>query len=445
MYHYSSTERGVTMKKRLLKIGIPVVIVIGFIIFMVGRSSSPSELANAFEEAVKNENAEGLLELVEVDENVHWGKREAESIIKYLKEEDDDLKDQIMLLDAQTSYYETDGKATNRISQMYPGDNISDIGPFYITEVDGIFGNKYVLKARAYILKVSAVKGTKVTFNGKSFKIDNEESKTLGLFAPGIYTINGQKKYDYTTVQDETTVTLFDIEDFSETASLTLNGRTVTVSSKIPNTKLLVNGKNVNKNIYKGVELGPVKKGLTLQGVVRFPWGKGKSETKTIEDAENEYILTPSPVTDDSMKENIVSVINNYAKNYIKAKVKQNPDILTNVSDNLKKYYTETIEYFDEENYFEGKAIGTRIAFSRVEYEQGSGGIYLLHIPVEFHEKSREVYEYIDTELDSHFREMIVTLKYQKDKSWLIYKEENDYHSNSDTYMTSKEVVKTTF
>ena len=432
--------------KKILIIGIPIAVILIVLFLTIGKSSKPSELTQAFAEKVQSNDAKGLMELVEVDENVSWTEEDAKSVITYLKNDSSDLKDQMMILNAQAAQFETDGQATSVIAQTYPGDSISNVGSFYIEKKDGIFGDKYALKARGYDLKISAPKGAKVLFNGKSIDMEGKETKDLGLFGPGVYALEGQKKFDYTTVNDETTVTLFDEEDFEEEANLSFSGETITLNSDIPNTTLLVNGKKSDETISEGTEFGPVKGGITIQGVADFPWGKGKSKKVVVKDDASSYDVTPNPIVNDDMKNNIKVVINDFAKNRITAKVEKNPDMLKNVSDNVKKDYTEQIESYDDKNYFEGKALGTRIDFSEATYENGSGGNQLIHIPVEFHEKSREVYEYVDTDLEEEYVEEKVTLQYdEKKKRWIIQEEVNDYNSMDDDYMTSKEVEKTTF
>ncbi|MEW5552156.1 hypothetical protein ABGT22_19830 [Peribacillus frigoritolerans] len=429
-------------KKKLLIFGIPIVAVLVIILLVIGKSPSPSDLSSDFEEKVRSGDAEGLMDLVTVNEGVQWDDNSAKSIINYFKEEESDFKDQIMLLDAQASYYETDGTSNNKISQLYPGDSISSIGPFYITKDDSLFGDKYVLKARGYKLKVTGEKGAKVTFNSKNIDMD-KESISLGTFGPGVYAIKGKKNFDYITVKDQTKVTLFDIddEDFEETASLNFTGETVPVSVDIPIT-LSVNGKETQE-IKDDVEFGPVKDGITLQGVTEFPWGKGKSEPQKVEiNSEKQYNLAPNPIVDETIKKQITTVINNFYKNSIAAKVKKDPNLLTNVSDHLKSEYTKIIERYDGDiRYFKGEALGTRIDFSQVicRIDEGS---YLLEIPVEYHEKSNESVLSLYTEKHS---KKLITLKYdEKQKSWLI-ENETDQLILGDDYMTSEEVVKTTF
>ncbi|MFB8736334.1 hypothetical protein ACEQPO_29840 [Bacillus sp. SL00103] len=59
--------------------------------------------------------------------------------------------------------------------------------------------------------------------------------------------------------------------------------------------------------------------------------------------------------------------------------------------------------------------MGTRIDFSNATYELGSGGTHLVHIPVEFHVKEREVFEYIDRK-GRGVLEVELTLEYVEDK-----------------------------
>ncbi|WP_010532493.1 TcaA 3rd/4th domain-containing protein [Lentibacillus jeotgali] len=446
------------MKKKLMIFGIPAVILIIVVILVSGRSSNPSELVNGFEDAIENGDASALMGAVTVNEGVTWSEKQANSIIQHLKENESDFEDQMLLLNAQAAYYETNGQTNNEISQMYPGESISDVGPFYITQEDGFFGEKPVLKARGYTLKVNAPKGTAVTFQNNSMTMEGKEQK-LGLFGPGVYTVEGKKDFDYTTVQDTAEVTMFDPEDFEETASLNLEGETVQVESDIPNTYLMLNGERQDVNLSDQNSFGPVEDGLEIQGVKEFPWGTLKSDPQEISSSEENqeeetsvfnsndegYDLTPKVLTED-MQEQVKTIINGYAKQSIQAKSEQNAGVLENVSDNIRKEFTQTIQGYDGERYFEGEALGTRIDFSQVTYEQGEGGSHNLTIPVEFHENSREVYEYVDTELEEVFSEQTVTLTYnEENQNWTIMQVDNDPNSFQDDYMTSEEVVQTQF
>ncbi|MED3603359.1 TcaA 3rd/4th domain-containing protein [Bacillus subtilis] len=438
-------------RKKLLFVGVGIVAILVILFLIFGRSAKPSDLAKEFQEKVQSNDAKGLVELVKPENNqVSWNEKDAESIIKYLKDDNNDFDDQMQLLNAQASYYESDGKATNMISQEYPGESISNIGPFYITREKGLLGDKYLIKARGYKVEVKAAKGATVIFNGEKVDMNNKSSKVLGYYGPGVYKVKGQKKFEYTSVSDERNLTLFDPDDFEETANLDFSGDTVNIASSVPNTELMVNGKKTGKQVEEDSSFGPVKEGMILQGVAHFPWGEGKSQEVKVKtgtsNSSQSYDLTPNPVTNNEVRENIKSTINDFAKNRIAAKASKDVNKLKNASENLKKDYAEAIDNYDSKNYFEGKALGTRIDFSAVTYENASGGKQLLHIPVEFHDKTREVMEYVDSETEDDFSEEKITLEYDENKkAWTVKSEESDYAYGDNEYMTSKEVEKTTF
>ncbi|XRL90205.1 TcaA second domain-containing protein [Bacillus subtilis] len=248
-------------RKKLLFVGVGIVAILVILFLIFGRSAKPSDLAKEFQEKVQSNDAKGLVELVKPENNqVSWNEKDAESIIKYLKDDNNDFDDQMQLLNAQASYYESDGKATNMISQEYPGESISNIGPFYITREKGLLGDKYLIKARGYKVEVKAAKGATVIFNGEKVDMNNKSSKVLGYYGLGVYKVKGQKKFEYTSVSDERNLTLFDPDDFEETANLDFSGDTVNIASSVPNTELMVNGKKTGKQVEEDSSFGQLKK-----------------------------------------------------------------------------------------------------------------------------------------------------------------------------------------
>ncbi|GLI90658.1 MULTISPECIES: TcaA 3rd/4th domain-containing protein [Bacillus subtilis group] len=434
------------MKKKIWIISIPIILLLLGLVFYFTKSEKPSDLANAFEKSIQNEDSKTLYKLVALDKDIHWTHNDAKNIIKYLKKDQSDLEDQLKLLHAQASYYESNGKVSNMISQEYPGESITNIGPFYIKREKSIFGDKYVLKARGYKVQVETEKDAKLTFDG--IDVDsNKEYQNLGYYGPGVYSLKGSKKYDYTTVDNEKEIVLFDPEDFDESVSLDLSGETINVSSEIPHTKLIVNGKVAQDEINEEDSFGPVADNITIQGASTFPWGEGKSkEIKVKGNNDDEYDITPSPIVNDDMKNTVKSLINSFAKNRVAAKEKKNISLLKNVSDNLRKEYNDEISTYDDQNYYQGKALGTRIDFSKASYEKENGGKEILSVPVEFHTKSRNAYEFINSDVEDKYDEEIIGLEYNPNKkSWVIDSEESDYSSGGNDYMSASSVEKTTF
>ncbi|MEC2077941.1 TcaA 3rd/4th domain-containing protein [Metabacillus fastidiosus] len=432
--------------KKSLKNGLGALITLLFIFFLTAcNSSSPSELVDNFTEAIQNEDVNQLMKIVEVDKDIYWTEKEAKTAISYLKEKHANLEEQMMILHAQAAYYEARNTESNFLASVYPGESIANVGAFYIHKQEGFGGSKYSLKARGYNLKVTGSENSIVTFNKEKIEINDKDPKTLGVFGPGVYTIEGEKKFDYTTVNDKTTISLFHFEEFNSNAKLNFTGDNVYLKSSTPNTSVLINGENSDLTVTESMEFGPVKDGITLQGTVEYPWGEGKSEKLKINGSNKSFDLTPNPIVNDEMKNKIKTVVNEFAKNKLTAKVKKDPNQLKNVSDNLRKQYTTIISNYNGDSYFEGEALGTRIDFSNAEYKIGSGGDQLLTLQVEFHNKSRDVSKWYSSELLEDYEEKKITLQYDENlKNWTIFEEENHYFSN-DHYMTSKEVEKTKF
>ncbi|WP_394557996.1 TcaA 3rd/4th domain-containing protein [Priestia aryabhattai] len=276
----------------------------------------------------------------------------------------------------------------------------------------------------------------------------NSTSKQLVSVGPTIYSVEGKKEFDFGTVKDSKEVILFDPKNFEESAKLNLSGNAVTVNSQIANTELLVNGDKSKEDISKETNISPIKDGTTLQGVVNFPWGEGKSKVVKIESnsKSKKYDLTPNPIFDENTKVDVKTAINDYATDRMAARTTKDIKQLKNVSDSIKKSYIEEIQNYDDNNYLKGEALGTRIDFSNVEYKKSSGGKSALVIPVEFHEKTTNVYEFADSISEEDFSEEILTLRYDKvNKNWIIAKDETDYNAEEGNYMSGKEVVQTTF
>ncbi|MGG3102057.1 hypothetical protein ABEP12_02020 [Bacillus velezensis] len=430
------------MRKKVLMISIPIFLLLIGIVFYLFKSEKPSDLADAFEKSIQDEDSNKLFKLVVVDKKVHWNHNDAKNIIKYLKKNSSDLEDQLKILYAQASYYESDGKVDNVISQKYLGEKVLKTGPFYIKRENSIFGDKYVLKARGYKVQISTEKNAKLTFNG----IDVESKNgSMGYYGPGLYSLKGSKKYDYTNVDNEKEVVLFDLKNFNKVVNLDLSGETINVSSELPHTKLLVNGKLAEDDVHEEESFGPVADNISIQGLATFPWGEGRSAKIKVKGNNDNYNITPSPITSDEMKDKVKSLINSFAKNRVAAKERKTISLLENVSDNLKKEYINEISTYDDQNYYQGKALGTRIDFSKARYERERGGKEILSIPVEFHTKSKNAYEYINSDLEDKFEEEIIGLEYTGNEIWIIDSVESDHSSGSNDYMSATTVVKTSF
>lgn len=438
------------MKKKIIFVALPVLAVLVFVVIQMSKPS-PSDVLTDFKEAVEAEDSDRLFDMVELEDDIEWSKEDAESMITYFKQNEDDWSDQMEVLNRQAAAYQSKGDTS-----VSAGANELANGGFYMKKEDGLFGAAYAIKAAGFHLDLQAPEDAEITFKDAEIDMSNKETKRLGTFGPGVYTIHGSKQYEYTKVSEDKAVTLFEQGDYSQAVQMDLTGEKVTVTSQTPETKVKVEGKDTEQTINETLAVGPIGEGMTVQGFKEFPWGEATSKSFVVGEDEytdvgkgfaklEGYDLTPDPVVGDAMKKAVVSAINRFAEEEVKAKKEQDVEILTNISDPLEKDYIVQIQDFDEENYFEGKALGTRIDIENASYEQGQGGVDLLRVPVEFHEESREVYEYIDTEMRESFDATVVVLTYdEQEKQWIIYDKENKRHVGED-YMSGEGVVKTEF
>ncbi|XIH46935.1 hypothetical protein C1N65_28395 (plasmid) [Priestia aryabhattai] len=436
--------------KKVLLILVSLIIAVAAVAFIIiSKQPKPNDLAKEFQNDVAESDVKGLMDLVKVDEGSKWKQADATKVVNYLNKDKSKLNQQVAILNAQATYYdEKSSNKTNYILEKYNTKDVSSIGAFYIEEKKGILGKRYALKVREYNLTINAPKGAVVTVDGQKVNMKNSTSKQLVSVGPTIYSVEGKKEFDFGTVKDSKEVILFDPKNFEESAKLNLSGNAVTVNSQIANTELLVNGDKSKEDISKETNISPIKDGTTLQGVVNFPWGEGKSKVVKIESnsKSKKYDLTPNPIFDENTKVDVKTAINDYATDRMAARTTKDIKQLKNVSDSIKKSYIEEIQNYDDNNYLKGEALGTRIDFSNVEYKKSSGGKSALVIPVEFHEKTTNVYEFADSISEEDFSEEILTLRYDKvNKNWIIAKDETDYNAEEGNYMSGKEVVQTTF
>ncbi|MEK5136217.1 hypothetical protein NST39_19455 [Bacillus sp. FSL W8-0645] len=98
-------------KKTLFIIGSSAVLLLIMIFLVAGRSTNPADLAKEFKEKVENGDANGLVKLVKLQKKeMSWDKKDAESIINYLKDENKEFENQVELLEYQAKYYHSDGE-----------------------------------------------------------------------------------------------------------------------------------------------------------------------------------------------------------------------------------------------------------------------------------------------------------------------------------------------
>ncbi|WP_186577956.1 TcaA 3rd/4th domain-containing protein [Aquibacillus kalidii] len=155
----------------------------------------------------------------------------------------------------------------------------------------------------------------------------------------------------------------------------------VTLVSNITHTSFYIDGER-QSTLANRLYLGEVPVGATIEGKADFYWGEMKSEKQTIQYGKKEYDITPNiPVMDKGMKTIFNEIIHTFAKERLLILVNKNPDLLTNVSDQLKNRY---IEQMANTRIIEAKSKDVIINLKGTIYEQGPDYTDKLVVPVTF-------------------------------------------------------------
>lgn len=447
-----------------------VVAAIGILFLAIsasGGSSNAAQLVSDFEKAVNEGNTGKLQKMIE-PENSKMAVSESnyKQLVAYLKGHPDRLQEVVLFLRAQAAIVEKDAQARMQlpmILQVASDQEIMNYGDFYIKKTNGIFSS-YKLYARPYYLTIKVQEpDTVVEVSGKKLftSANGKLEYTYGPLMPGTYTVLGTKKYNYADIKSKYEADLFGEKDRNSTITLEV-GKKINIVSTIDNVSILINGKAVEGKAVKvenvqsltsaqrELTFGPVSTdgSMTVQGEVKYPWGTVKSEPQTIT-GQNEMInITPNPFGTAEVRDKVTKTINGFAQQSIEALVKHDPSVIKNANENVMKKFVEQINYEkDVKFYWKGKALGTRIDYSKVSITSVDG-IYYATVPVEFHNQQRRYGGAIDTDagkpVEETFDKEDITLYFDsKTNTWIISDNNTAYFNTED--MKGQNVVKTEF
>ncbi|MDM5196521.1 hypothetical protein QUF79_00200 [Fictibacillus enclensis] len=460
------TEKTPKRGKRISLI-LASLFLVGMIAVIIFNFTRPTgdELVNKFEAAVNEGDLDTLKDLVGSKEDVTITKGNLKQLTAYAKDEPDYLKELIFIMKAQTAIEEKDkeAKSQNQLFKYATEGEILKAGDYYITKKDGLFSS-YHIYARPYSLTVSSDQpGSTLKLNNKKVletKKDNLETTVRNL-APGTYTVQGTKKYRYAEIHSKDEVNLFEDNEFNKEVSLELTGEKIPIVSDVEGVSIFVNGKDTGKKATFQDEgglfgssdedeetYGPFSSdgSVKIYGEAKYPWGVAKSEPETVTEDTRRIDVTPSPFVNDDVRDQIVKTINDYAKQHLEAMIKQDAAVIKTATDNIVKEHAEDIQSDKSiENYWKGKALGTRIDIDNASLANKEDQFYI-EVPVEFHYKYREYYKGINDKepLEEEFNTDTTVLTYNdQSQSWLI----SEINSNffGDDEMKGKNVIKTEF
>src|SRR5699024_2263356 len=161
----------------------------------------------------------------------------------------------------------------------------------------------------------------------------NDEKIIIGTFGPGDITFEATAKHGDKEITDESTVEMnsADYQRFEKEVTLSLGGQSAEVTTDIPDTIVLNNGKEVD-DIFDNGEVNMIEKGSELQGVQKISWDEIVSEPHSYEGNDTPYDVTPHIFMNESDRKEITRVIDYYYSQLYNALTEDDKAILADVS-----------------------------------------------------------------------------------------------------------------
>ncbi|GAA5344427.1 hypothetical protein CLV97_12322 [Planifilum fimeticola] len=428
--------------KLVAALAVIAVLVIAVTSLTFAAADGPEEVVRKFEEAVYNKDVDALEEIVSPDDDrMKIDREHLAQFLEFIHENDKYMETTMSLLQYQLAAYQGN-------HMPYPDNYNYGQVDYYLKLEEGVLFDSYSIGIRPYYLHI------KVDETGGTVKVDGEEvlsskqgsSKVMGPLMPGQYKVEGTKKYPYALVKDVWELDLFFDEQGQVKVNLDLTGTHINLDSAFEDTRVIVNGKPLNKTVKELQEFGPVSLdgSITLQGERKFPWGVTRSDKKIVTEGMTKVDLTPLPFANKKGKDQIVQTINTHFKQWVAAKVKHDHSGYTLGEDSMKKELIRQINSikrrFSKSEPYMGVVLGTRIDFDNLTFTY-EDDYYVIEIPVEFHSKNNSNFR---KRIEEEFETEMVTLRYdEKGKRWLIHSFAEIY--NPSRYFKGKGVVKSEF
>jgi uncharacterized membrane protein YvbJ len=412
-----------------LKIGLIFLVILfvgGVLGWAIGYHKTPDEAVEEFEEAVMNKDVEKLLEMVEPrDQQLSFGPREANDLITYAHEDGDffNAHDGVMrLLKAQAAAFQSGSE------HIFADKNLQ--GPFYLRKKSGLLGETYTIGAHSYYLVIHVDQpGAVVTLDDQKMTIQGEEKK-IGPLLPKKMHLKGVKRTAYSMVQDEQEVNLIDSYYNVVDEYLHLQGQEINITSEVPGTEVLINGKKIGKQVGTDIlKFGPISLNgqFKISGQKKVPWGTIKSAETVINEKQAKFDITPNPFLDTATKKQLIQTINTYAKERVEAMKQVSTKPYTTIDPQYKSKLEDDFKSkreFNSDEQYKGEAVQTVIAVhqGRVTFAQDAN-LLKIQVPVQFLFRER-IYDQTDRKdepLEENHEESYVWLIYdEKQKKWLI-------------------------
>lgn len=261
---------------------ILLVVIAGLISFKVlDAKNDPAKIVQQFEEAVKNENAKEVANLLNSGQDeMKVSEKDGKSLLACFKENPDVLADTIQYLKDDAAALD---QGINSSETMHGGlFSLVDAGKKWL------FFSEYGISFKPIYIEVTTNQDeTEVLINNEEQgKLKENDKKTFGPFLPIEQQVTGIYNGPYGTVKEDEIASPFDTDGRKIPVSLDLASHSVYLDSNYGEAIVFVNGESTEKTVNQLSTFGPVAAdgSIKIHAELEAEGKTAKSQEYTIEE-----------------------------------------------------------------------------------------------------------------------------------------------------------------
>lgn len=422
----------------LLSIGI-LIIVSAVVFYSIGKNKfTPENKLAAFQEAVKNNDVNELVELITPYKNSFEITTDNTAILlDYLNNNPQKYDQLIENLNQQLKSIESSKENTTiNDDDTYATIRLTKKGKEWL-----LFDGYELAVIPAYIELSANQENIDFFVDNKKIATSSKEGaqEKLGPFMPGLHTVKGTYHNSYISSNKEEKKELFNTNEQTFKHNFEFDLSEVSVKMYVEGDyQLYINNKKTDITLEKGEQtIGtfPLDGSVKIHAEKEYPWGTAKSQVVTVD--SNRLFLEDIYVLTEEQQNNLMKQLNKTISQYYTSLSKKDASLLKEgVSENLIKQVKKDIRAIKEKkpNYTGEllKAVYDRTSFSHTTINEGLDA-YTLSIEAEltFHEPIR-YFDWLTGDLDknNYMRPTALSAFYNEDKKkWILDQFEMDYFS----------------
>lgn len=396
------------------------------------NSNEGESTLGKFKQAVEENDAEALYELVEIKDGTYWSAKEAQDVIDNYERIENNYSIQIELFEEQLEAIDKGEPVNNEKNKFY----FDDDGKLHLRGYEFYLDGDQVDDAEEIVFTVN---------DAEEIVVESpfDDEIIIGVFGPGDYDIKAIARYGEDTVDAYATIEMssVDYQKFKKEAILNLKGQSVRVTSSIPNILVMKDGKQVDEIVDNG-EISRVKDGVELQGVQKASWGKIVSETVVYTNSAHQpYDITPSMFTNEKDKKEITRVINDFYDKLYKSLSEDDKSILADVhaTNEVKDSHDHNFDSIEGNNlnsYFGGEVNKTTVDFGNVRITEDG----LLEVNADIYTNFKFFITKHDEPKRDEMRYQFKTIQLDKQPNgdWRILNEEGSFYGSDEPNLSGE-------